>query len=81
MLKTIGSKSIDTSLVWIPSRAIRPPWAIAGNMPRNAAAWPDISNATSKPSVIPSSPWIRSSPSTVGSIVAVAPMLVASSRR
>ena len=81
MLKTIGVKSIGTSPVWIPSRAMRPPWAIAGSSPRNAAGWPDISSATSKPSVIPSSRWIPSSPSTVGSSVAVAPIFSASSRR
>ena len=81
MLKTIGVKSIGTSPVWIPSSAIRPPWAIAGRRPRRAADWPDISSATSKPSVIPSSHWISSSPVCGRVDAAVAPIRSASSRR
>src|SRR5450759_1128781 len=81
ILKTISLTSSEISAVGIPRIAMRPPWAMLVMADRSAAALPDISRATSKPSVMPSSvPTSRRSPSR-GSTAIVAPIRSAMARR
>ncbi len=54
MLKMTVFHSMVISFAGIPNIAIFPPWLMFVSMSRNAAALPDISRPTSKPSCIPS---------------------------
>src|ERR1700694_1315030 len=55
ILNTTLLQSMANSWSARPSTAMRPPCAMLSIMSRIALGWPDISNATSKPSVMPSS--------------------------
>ena len=52
MEKMTLARSIGTSLVGVPSRAMRPPWTMWSIIDVNAAGAPDISSPMSKPSFI-----------------------------
>src|SRR5487761_1919527 len=81
ILKTISFTSSEISPVGIPRIAIPPPWAMLEMAARSAVALPDISRATSNPSVIPRSVATSRRSRSRGSIAIVAPIRMAIARR
>src|SRR5664280_549415 len=81
ILKTISLTSNGTSAGGIPRIAMHPPWAMLEIAERSAAALPDISRATSNPSVIPSPVATSRRSRSRGSTAIVAPIRIAIARR